>query len=212
MAVCGKKCVDFCKDITKLQVYTFRIKKKQDDKNLLETITKIQNVFKIWRTRSLTLEGKIKVFKTLTISKIVYLSMIIKVPTEIIIELEKIQKRFTWPTKPKIKSETISSDFKDGGIKNVGIIKKTASLQCSWILIPLKLIKNLLGDNLKFHSNLSFNNSYFRNFPCFNKNISLNWEQYLSTDAETISDIFSKNLCFNKHLIIDDSIVNFTKF
>ena len=73
---------------------------------------------------SLTLEGKITVFKTLAISKIVYLSMMIKVPTEIIVELEKIQKRFIWPTKPKIKNETISSDFKDGSLKNVDINKK----------------------------------------------------------------------------------------
>ena len=38
---------------------------------------------------SLTLEGKIIVFKTLAISKIVYLSKMIKVPTEIIVELKK---------------------------------------------------------------------------------------------------------------------------
>ena len=35
---------------------------------------------------SLTLEDKITVFKTLAISKIVYLSMMIKVPTEIIVD------------------------------------------------------------------------------------------------------------------------------
>ena len=38
--------------------------------------------------RSLTLEGKIIVFKTLAISKIVYFSMMIKVPTEILVELK----------------------------------------------------------------------------------------------------------------------------
>ena len=38
--------------------------------------------------RSLTLEGKVIVFKTFAISKIVYLSMMIKVPTEIIVELK----------------------------------------------------------------------------------------------------------------------------
>ena len=63
--------------------------------------------------RSLTLEGKIIVFKTLAISKIVF-SMMIKVPTEILVELKKIQKQFIWPTKPKIRNETISSNFKDG--------------------------------------------------------------------------------------------------
>ena len=38
--------------------------------------------------RSLTLEGEVIVFKTFAISKIVYLSMMIKVPTEIIVELK----------------------------------------------------------------------------------------------------------------------------
>ena len=97
----------------------------------------------------------------------------IKVPTEIIVELEKIKKkRFIWPTKPKIKTETISSDFNHGGLKNVDVNQKITRLQCSWIkrlhdgsfherkLIHLKLIKKSFGDELKFHSNLSVNNSY----------------------------------------------------
>ena len=219
------KCVDLCKNTIRITGVHFSYNKtKQDKKNLLETISKIQNVLKIWRMRSLALEGKIIVFKTLAISKIVYLSMMIKVPTKIICELKKIQKQFIWPTKPTIKNETISSDFKDGDLKNVDINKKIASLQCSWIkrlyddsfheweFIPLKLIKKAFGDELNFHSNLSFNNSCVRHFPCFFKNILLNSSQYLSTDPENISGILSQNLWFNKHIIIDNSTVNFTKF
>ena len=48
-------------------------------------------------------------------------------------------------------------------------------------------------------------------FHAFTKNILLNREQYLLTDLETISDILSQNLWFNKHIIIDKSIVDFTK-
>ena len=40
----------------------------------------------------------------------------------------------------------------------------------------------------------------------------LNWKQYISTNRQTISDILSQNLWFNKHIIIGNSIVNFTKF
>ena len=79
----------------------------------------------------LTLEGKIIVFKTLAISKIVFLSLISKVPTEILIELERIQKTFLWLSKPKIEDETLSSDFKYGGLKNVNVQKKITNLQCS---------------------------------------------------------------------------------
>ena len=61
-------------------------------------------------------------------TKTVDLSVMIKFPTEIIIELEKIQKQFIWPSKPKIKNKTISSSFKDRGLKNLDINKKIASL------------------------------------------------------------------------------------
>ena len=71
--------------------------------------------------RCLTLEGKIIVFKALAISKIVFLSLISKVPTETISELEKIQKTFLWSSKPKIKNETVCSNFKHGGLKNVNL-------------------------------------------------------------------------------------------
>ena len=40
----------------------------------------------------------------------------------------------------------------------------------------------------------------------------LNWKQYLSTDPETILGILSQNLWFNKHIIIGNSTVTFTKF
>ena len=77
--------------------------------------------------RRLTLEGKIIVFKTLAISKIVFLSLISKVPAEIINELERIQKTFLWSSKPKIKNETLCSDFKDGGLKNANMHEKIIS-------------------------------------------------------------------------------------
>ena len=64
--------------------------------------------------QSLTLEGKIMLFKILDISKIVYFSMTIKVPTEITVELEKMRE-------------------KNRNFKNVDINKKIVSLQCSWI-------------------------------------------------------------------------------
>ena len=63
--------------------------------------------------RRLILQGKIIVFKTLAILKIVFLSLISKVPT-----VERIQKTFLWPYKPKIKNE------KHGGLKNLYIKKK----------------------------------------------------------------------------------------
>ena len=72
--------------------------------------------------RNLTLEGRIVVFKTLTISNIVFLALLTKIPHQVVKELEKIQKSFLWKNStPKIKHEIISRDYKDGGLKNVDI-------------------------------------------------------------------------------------------
>ena len=78
--------------------------------------------------------GKIIVFKILAMSKIVFLSLISKVTTEIISELERKQKTFLWPLKPKIKNETLCSDFKHVGLENIHKQeKKMIHLQCSWL-------------------------------------------------------------------------------
>ena len=199
VAVCGMKYTDLCNDTIKITGIHFSYnKKKRNEKKFLDSITKIQNVLKVWLLRHRTLEGKIIVFKTLAISKIVFLLLISKVPTETISELERIQKAFLWPSKPKIKNETLCSDFKHGGLKNVNI-KKTISLQCSWVrrlyddsfhewnIISLKLMKKSFGSHFKFHSNLLFNISCINGFPSFYVDIFCNRKKYFSTNPETPS-------------------------
>ena len=57
-------------------------KENQNETKFFESITKIRNVLKVWQMRHLRLEGKIIVFKTSAISKIVLLSLISKVPNK----------------------------------------------------------------------------------------------------------------------------------
>ena len=95
--------------------------------------------------------------------------MITPIPRHIVKELERIQKVFLWKNcSAKIKHETLCNDYKGGGLKNIDILNKIISLQCSWIrrlydnsfhewkLIPLFLIKNSFGSSVKFHSNVFF--------------------------------------------------------
>ena len=83
--------------------------------------------------RQLAIEERIVIFKTLAISKIVYLPLLSNT-TNIIDELEKVQKKFIWNNSTaKIKQETLRMDYKNGGLKNVDIRMKVTNLQCSWI-------------------------------------------------------------------------------
>ena len=91
-------------------------------KSYCQAITKIHGILKLWRVENLSIERKIVVFKTLVISKLVYLALLTFIPNHILDKLAKIQKSFICDdSSPKIKHETLRMDFKAGGFKNVDI-------------------------------------------------------------------------------------------
>ena len=129
MVICGLKSLDLIKESIKISdVHISCNKKLQDDVNFCMTVKNICNVIKLWRMRHLSPEGKITIFKSIALSKIVYLSLLTIVPKSIIEELNEIQKTFLWSNKKcKIKHGTLCNDYKNGGLK------KKVLLKCSWI-------------------------------------------------------------------------------
>ena len=176
--------------------------------------------------RRLTLEGKIVIFKTIAILKIVFQAFITTVPKHILKELKKIQNAFFFLNNSfsKIKHETICNDYKAGGLKNVDILSKIIALQCSWIrrlydnsfhewkLIPLYVIKKSFGTAFKFHSNLLFKSNKITFFPSFYRQIILNWKNRLTMITEVPSCILSHYLWYNRSIQVDNSSVYFLKF
>ena len=65
-------------------------------RTLLSSLKKIKIAPKIWRTRNLTVQGKIAICKSLAISKVIPLALVNNVPHVIIDQLNKIQKDFIW--------------------------------------------------------------------------------------------------------------------
>ena len=225
-AICGLKCVDLLNDTIKILSIHFSYNKSAQIQNdFLTTVKKIQQVLQIWISQSLTLEGKIIIFKTLAISKIVYLALIITMPNAIIVKHEKIQKTFLWRNSHvKIKHQTLCNSFETGGLKNVDKNVKTTSLLCSWVqklynnnfhewkIIPLHLIVKNFGNKFNFHSNLSFNKDLIDDFPLFYKNIFNFWSKHLSFSPELPSLILSNYLWYNNDILINKKPVYFPYF
>ena len=143
---------------------------------------KIETVLKIWAMRNLTFEGKITIFKTLAISKIIHLASVKVLPNSTITELNRIHKEFIWNHKrPKIKEKALINNCDKGGLKDVGIPCKIASLQCSWVkrlfdgnfhewkIIPLFLFEKYFGKNFKFHGPLIFPDTLLEKCQNFTK-------------------------------------------
>ena len=100
MEHCGMECIDLTKNSVKiLGIHFFYNKKIENEKNFIKLIKKIENVLKIWRTRNLTVQVKITIFKTFATSKVIHLALVTNVPHVIIDQLNSIQKDFIWNRK-----------------------------------------------------------------------------------------------------------------
>ena len=83
VALCGLKILDLTKESIKiLGVYISYNTKLQNNINFCMTVKNICNVIKSWRMRHLSLEGNITIFKSLALSKIVYLTLLTIVPKQ----------------------------------------------------------------------------------------------------------------------------------
>ena len=226
VALCGMKSVNLMEQAIKiLGVHISYNKKLQDNLNFQTIIKNICSILKVWQMRNLSLAGKITLFKSLAISKIVYLSFLTLLPNNIIEELKEIQKKNLWSDKKaKIKHDTLCNDYKDGGLKNVDIVHKINALKCSWLqrlyndnfhewkIIPLRYISLYLGKDFKFHSSLEITVNILDNFPSYYKNIIQCWIKNFSKSPTTPSAIASQYLWFNSNIKVDKKVVFYKEF
>ena len=98
-----------------------------------------------WREyRGLSLAGRILVFKSLTIGKLIYANTMKCPSKQILDQMNIVHKSFIWDNKkPKIKHFTPVADYSEGGNKDINIETKISTLKVTWV-------KRLLDNN--FHS------------------------------------------------------------
>ena len=100
----------------------------------MDVIKNLETALKIWKSRGLSLLGKIVIFKTLSITKIIFVSYLTTVPSDVIHTLKNINKNFVWDGKrQKIKHSTLINDYPDGGLKDIDIESKFKALHMSWL-------------------------------------------------------------------------------
>ena len=109
-----------------LGVHYFYNKKLENEKNFKNSTQKTE--------KSLTLEGKITIFRTLAKSKIIHLALVTVLLNSTITRPNKIYKEFIGNHKrPKIKEKTLIANFDKGGLKDVDILSEITTLQYSWV-------------------------------------------------------------------------------
>ena len=91
---CGTKHINLKIDTIKILGIHFSYNKLiAVEKKFLTAISNIQGVLKLWIMKQLTIEGRIRIFKTLAVSKIVYFTLLTNTSNITIDELEKTNKK-----------------------------------------------------------------------------------------------------------------------
>ena len=84
--------------------------------NFEPAIQNIRSKLNLWKTRALTLIGKVTVVKAHALSQIQFLASSIRTPDWVIQEVEDIVKKFVWSGSKKIAKEKAAKTWKEGGI------------------------------------------------------------------------------------------------
>ncbi len=93
----------------------------------------MQKLIDSWRTRKLTLLGKITVIKSLILPIIIYSASVLHIPDDCIKIINKMLYHFLWGNRDKIKRNIMINSFENGGLKMIDIECHLHALKASWI-------------------------------------------------------------------------------
>ena len=104
------------------------------DLNFTERIKNMNKLINIWRSRNLSLKGKITIIRSLILPQIQFLFSMVLVPETLLKEIDTILFSYIWNNKPaKIKRSTLIAPVKEGGLGMVDVHVVHVAAKCSWL-------------------------------------------------------------------------------
>ena len=183
--------------------------------NFLHLSTSIKKVLRIWGSTGLTLAGRIKIFKSAALPKMVYISTMLYPSKQTLDQLNLMQKDFIWRAhRPKIKHSTLIGDYTNGGYKDVDIESKFESLKIIWIrrlldsnfhswkVMPQCLLSEI-GIQSLFHSNFKPSEIWqlkIASFPKFYQGLIYFWETAITKEPSNLREITSQTVWNNYYI------------
>ena len=179
--------------------------------NFEKKFVALEKCLNVWSSRDLTLFGKITIIKSLALSKIIFISSVLSIPTGFADQVNKSLSNFIWNHKPpKIKRSTMIGRIKDGrpSMPDFDIINK--SLKAGWVkrlldpqvqswkTIPFSLLDSV-GGPLLFKCNFSLRTlPELPLLPLFYRDVPSAWESISKHTARTKNE-FENEILWNNH-------------
>ena len=167
----------------------------------------------MYKSRHITLKGKITLIRSLIIPIILYTASVIPITEDFINDLEKDFYAFLWPSgKHHVKKDTLIQSIEDGGLQMPDIKAIIMSNKLTWINRLLKSSGNLISiaqtvcgiENLKDFIDKKAPISYTAHMPEFYKQLFGYWDELHGSNPQGINDVYNESLWLNKFLLIED--------
>ena len=123
------------RDPVKILGIHFSYDEKQNNYyNFAIKIQKLQTNLDLWKSRNLTLFGKVLIIKSLGLSQLVYSASNLNVPIDFINDTRTKLFSFLWKKKAdKIKRECLYQDYGKGGIRMPNLDLMLKALRLAWL-------------------------------------------------------------------------------
>ena len=190
-----------------LGIYIGRDTKECEKLNWVLKVEKMQKLLDSWRTRNLTIQGKITIIKCLALPKMIYSATNLPIPDNIIKDVNTILYKFIWGATDKIQRNIMINELNNGGLKMIDVESHMMALKASWIprifdsqvrlwqMLPLTYLKSVVGE---FMFDMNF--STIKQMPCL-KTIPLFYQEVIRGYAMAQNNVvINKNNLYNQVL------------
>ncbi len=129
-------------------------------KNWENKLDKLQKLLDSWRSRNLTLFGKITIIKTLGIPQLIFSATMLAIPDNIIKKTNKLLYNFIWNSRDRIKRNSIIGNYEKGGLKMVDIESQFEAIKAAWVSRIVNSDTNTWAILARYYVNM-FGHNYF---------------------------------------------------
>ncbi len=190
--------------------------------NYDKKLVKCKNILNWWKSRNLTIIGRIQVIKTFVISQFLFVSSVIDMPDNYIKEVNKMIKYFVWKGKSKLKSSIMYREKVKGGLKMPDFKTMIIASRIKWInrlignkgktcWVNLQECMKLSGiENMELFLEANYEMKRLkdiRNIPRFYVKALTMWGDYIETENGRSNIIW-----YNKKIIVDRRSVYYKDF
>ena len=194
-------------------------------------IEKIKKLIKSWKSRKLTMIGRIQVVNSLLIPQLTYLIKVLPIAKDIVKRTEQLLYKFIWEDKrEKVKRNTLIRKYEDGGLKVTDLTTHIKTMLSKWVkelldsshpqnspwkTIPMHILDKFGKGGLIFKMNLDNTSklgNHVKNIPTFYQNIINSWIEIGGGQTEkpnTPTEIISQVIWGNKFIKHNNKVLIF---